>query len=141
MTALSTDLRSSLADLQTRHADLITAVSGYKDGSLGRAIADVQAANQAVTARLDAEESAILGLAVLKSAKPQPSLCLDFAEQKYLKGTRRLEKGYGFKDIITFTRASGGGRFNAQGVYEWLPANTPRIDYDPVTGKCRGLLV
>lgn len=46
-----------------------------------------------------------------------------------------------FSDIITFTRASGGGRFNAAGQYEWLPANTPRIDYDPVTGECKGLLI
>lgn len=46
-----------------------------------------------------------------------------------------------FADLITFTRASGGGRFNAQGQYEWLPANEPRIDYDPVTGECRGLLI
>lgn len=46
-----------------------------------------------------------------------------------------------FGDIITFTRASSGGRFNAQGVYEMVPANTPRIDYDPVTGECRGLLI
>lgn len=46
-----------------------------------------------------------------------------------------------FKDLITFTRSTGGGRFNASGQYEWLPANTPRIDYDPVTGECKGLLV
>lgn len=46
-----------------------------------------------------------------------------------------------FGDIITFTRASSGGRFNAQGVYEMVPANQPRIDYDPVTGECKGLLV
>lgn len=46
-----------------------------------------------------------------------------------------------FSDLITFTRSTGGGRFNAQGQYEWLPANTPRIDYDPVTGECLGLLI
>lgn len=46
-----------------------------------------------------------------------------------------------FSDLITFTRSTGGGRFNAAGQYEWLPANTPRIDYDPVTGECRGLLI
>lgn len=46
-----------------------------------------------------------------------------------------------FSDIITFTRASGGGRFNAQGQYEWLAADQPRIDYDPVTGECMGLLI
>lgn len=46
-----------------------------------------------------------------------------------------------FGDIITFTRASSGGRFNAQGVYEMVPANQPRIDYDPVTGECNGILI
>ena len=46
-----------------------------------------------------------------------------------------------FSDIITFTRASGGGRFNAQGQYEWLPANQPRIDYNPANLLPRGLLV
>ncbi|WP_417777087.1 phage head spike fiber domain-containing protein [Stutzerimonas xanthomarina] len=46
-----------------------------------------------------------------------------------------------FADLITFTRSTGGGRRNAQGEYEWLPANTPRIDYDPVTGECLGLLI
>lgn len=38
-----------------------------------------------------------------------------------------------FADLITFTRPTGGGRFNAAGQFEWLPANTPRIDYDPAT--------
>lgn len=47
----------------------------------------------------------------------------------------------GFSNIITFTRASGAGRFNESGVYEWLEADQPRIDFDPVTGECRGLLV
>lgn len=46
-----------------------------------------------------------------------------------------------FSDLITFTRSTGGGRFNAQGQYEWLSANAPRIDYDPVTGECKGLLI
>lgn len=41
----------------------------------------------------------------------------------------------------TFTRASGGGRFNAQGLYKWLGADVPRIDYDPVTGECLGILI
>lgn len=46
-----------------------------------------------------------------------------------------------FDELITFTRATGGGRFNASGQYEWLPANKPRIDYDPVTKECRGILI
>lgn len=50
-------------------------------------------------------------------------------------------KSKSFGDLLTFTRATGGGRFNASGQYEWLPANEPRIDYDPVSGECRGILI
>lgn len=46
-----------------------------------------------------------------------------------------------FGDIITFSRSSGGGRFNAAGQYEWLASNAPRFDYDPATLSPRGLLV
>lgn len=46
-----------------------------------------------------------------------------------------------FADLFSFTRASSGGRFNAQGIYEMVPANQPRIDYDPVTGECKGILI
>jgi hypothetical protein len=46
-----------------------------------------------------------------------------------------------FNELITFTRATGGGRFNASGQYEWLPANEPRFDYDPVTKAVKGLLI
>lgn len=46
-----------------------------------------------------------------------------------------------FGDIITFTRASGGGRFNSSGVYEWVTNDVPRFDYDPVTLQPRGLLI
>lgn len=46
-----------------------------------------------------------------------------------------------FGDLITFTRASGGGRFNAFGQYEWLAADLPRFDYDPLTLEIKGLLI
>ena len=46
-----------------------------------------------------------------------------------------------FGDIITFTRTSGGGRFNSSGVYEWLGNNVPRFDYDPVTLQPLGILI
>ncbi|EPL59961.1 hypothetical protein B382_23928 [Stutzerimonas stutzeri B1SMN1] len=72
-----------------------------------------------------------------------PTLNLDFASLQYA-----VAQGIGldlspraFSDLITFTRASGGGRFNAQGQYEWLPANQPRLDFDPVTGEAKGLLI
>lgn len=71
------------------------------------------------------------------------SLIMDFSKQQYVAKDKvsMFPDRVGLEDIVTFTRSTGGGRFNAQGEYEWLPANTPRIDYDPVTGECRGLLI
>lgn len=46
-----------------------------------------------------------------------------------------------FSDIITFTRASAATRFNHLGQLETVGNNVPRIDYDPVTKACRGLLI
>jgi hypothetical protein len=46
-----------------------------------------------------------------------------------------------FGDIITFTRAGEGGRFNALGQYEMVPANTPRLTHDPVTLQPLGIRV
>ncbi len=66
-----------------------------------------------------------------------PSLDLGFSENDYRLGLKKV----GFSGIVTFSRASGGGRFNAQGQYEWLSADQPRIDYDPVSGECRGILI
>lgn len=42
---------------------------------------------------------------------------------------------------VTFTRAGGGGRINSSGLYEWVGADVPRFDYDPVTLACKGLLI
>lgn len=50
-----------------------------------------------------------------------------------------VEKAFG--DIITFTRASGGGRINAAGQFEWVGNNVPRLTYDPVTLQPLGLLI
>lgn len=50
-------------------------------------------------------------------------------------------KNKSFNDLITFSRASGGGRYNAQGKYEWLGNDEPRFDYDPVTKAVKGLLI
>ena len=46
-----------------------------------------------------------------------------------------------FGDLITFTRSSAGGRFNERGLFEMVPANQPRFNYDPVTRQPLGLLV
>lgn len=46
-----------------------------------------------------------------------------------------------FQELITFSRASEGGRFNEDGLFEMVAAGQPRFDYDPVTKECKGLLV
>lgn len=66
-----------------------------------------------------------------------PSLDLGFSDNDYRLGLKKV----GFSDIVTFSRASGGGRFNAAGRYEWLSAGQPRFDFDPVTLEPRGILI
>lgn len=59
----------------------------------------------------------------------RPSLLLDFAN------SGRVDPR------IQCTRASAATCFGPDGKLRTVAANVPRIDYDPVTGKCRGLLV
>ena len=59
----------------------------------------------------------------------RPSLLLDFSN------SGRVDPR------ITFSRASTATYFDNKGVLRTAPTGVPRIDYDPATGKCRGLLV
>lgn len=59
----------------------------------------------------------------------RPSLLLDFANSA------------GVDPRISCSRPFAATRWNAACVLESVPAGVPRIDYDPVTGKCLGLLV
>lgn len=63
---------------------------------------------------------------VLPSSRP--SLLLDF------------KKGH-IDPRITFTRASAATYWDNQGVLRSALAGEPRIDHDPLTGACRGLLI
>lgn len=58
----------------------------------------------------------------------RPSLILDFANSEQVDPR------------ITSTRASTATRINKFGLVETVAANVPRIDYDPTTGRCKGLL-
>jgi len=85
---------------------------------------------------------ALAGRSMLRLPYRGASLSLAFDSQQYAMGAiGKRPAAFAFSDLITFTRASGGGRFNASGQYEWLPANQPRFDYDPVTGEAKGLLI
>jgi hypothetical protein len=59
----------------------------------------------------------------------RPSLLLDFARSQSVDNR------------ITFTRASSATSFNNLGVLTTAATNVPRIDFDPATGICKGLLV
>ena len=58
-----------------------------------------------------------------------PTLDLDFANSKTLDPR------------ITFTRASGGSYYGADGLIKLAGVNEPRFDHDPVTGESLGFLV
>ncbi len=71
-----------------------------------------------------------------------PSLALRFDADAYRVGPIGSQPAAStLAGLVTFTRASGGGRFNASGVYEWLGNDVPRLDYDPVTLQPRGILI
>ena len=59
----------------------------------------------------------------------RPSLLLDFANAAAVDPR------------VTFTRHSRATAFDARGQLRTFDANAPRIDYDPATLACRGLLI
>lgn len=71
-----------------------------------------------------------------------PSLALRFDADDYRVGPIGSQPAAStLAGLVTFTRASGGGRFNASGNYEYLGNDVPRLDYDPVTLQPRGILI
>lgn len=71
-----------------------------------------------------------------------PSLDLDFSKQKYrwYTGAAGLTES-STPSLMTFTRSTIATYFDAMGVMKQAVANQPRIDYDPSTGECKGLLI
>lgn len=59
----------------------------------------------------------------------RPTLNLDFA------GSESVDSR------ITFTRASAATYTGADGKIKYAVQNEPRIEYDPITGECKGLLI
>lgn len=76
------------------------------------------------------------------SAFGAPSLLLDFARNAYSMGAiGSVPSDRTFDSLITFSRASSGGRINAAGEFEWVGNDVPRLTYDPVTLQPLGLLI
>lgn len=71
-----------------------------------------------------------------------PSLLLDFASNVYsFASPGEMLTPVAYADLITFTRASGGGITNSLGQFEWVGNNVPRRTYDPVTLQPLGQLI
>lgn len=71
-------------------------------------------------------------------------MALDFrADRAYVRDRGAPTNFYlgDASDAITFSRPSGGGRWNNLGGYEWLADSAPRYDHNPATGAPRRLLV
>lgn len=137
---LPAELQTSINSLKAKHAALVQAVNDYRNGSVGASKQALDDKAAEINRLLEVEEKTLLGQVARKSGA-MPSMVLDFAKGKCAVGDRRLERFTSLADILTFSRSTGGGRFNAQGQYEWVGPDVPRIDYDPVTGECLGLLV
>ena len=66
-----------------------------------------------------------------------PTLVLDFSSNaSLLNGVTNTATSF-----VTYTRASTATYVNSAGLVTISPNNTPRFDYDPNTGYCKGLLI
>ena len=72
-----------------------------------------------------------------------PSLDLNFSAQSYsyYDGLTTQEPSNPFASFITFTRTTTATYFGADGLLKTAAINEPRIEYDPITGECKGLLI
>jgi hypothetical protein len=59
----------------------------------------------------------------------RPSLNLDFANSKVVD------------ERITFTRSTNATYYDADGLLKTALSNRPRLDHDPLTRECKGLLI
>lgn len=75
----------------------------------------------------------------------EDQLLLDFlAQRAFIKdsGTPANDVDGVPGDVLSVTRATGGGYFNSSGQYVWgASSNTLRLDHEPLTGVPKGLLI
>ena len=111
----------------------------YADGLVFAAVLPAQSGNAGKYITTDGANASWAGVTTLLTEAVtvttnnlpalHPSLNLDFAN------------GRTVDPRITFTRASTATRVNAKGLIETVASGVPRIDYDPVTLACNGLLI
>lgn len=97
-------------------------------GSLTVSVDNISGISTATGWTISGSAPSFLGISELLPIS-RPSLNLDFANSEQVDPR------------ITFVRDTTATRFNELGLLELVDANEPRIDYDPVTGECLGLLI
>ena len=95
--------------------------------------------NFAVTGTLEVRDRPIYSKFDYLNALGLPSLEFDFAGTGTVNQVIRNPAQP--TAAITFTRNSVATYFGADGLLKTAQPNVPRIDYDPVTLECRGLLI
>lgn len=128
------NLQNAITDLQLKHSQLVDAVRG---ASGTRTVAgetnEVMGQGTAAENRIKASTTNLRN----RIENDGQSLILDWEyDVAVVNG-----EGRPISEVVEFSRSTGGGRFGPDGKYEWVEAGVPRIDYDPETGECRGLLV
>lgn len=112
----------------------LNAVMPTIEAAAGMGTAAAAAAANAAASAAAAASSADLAAAVAGGSAGdfpgmRPTLLLDFGNSRTVDPR------------ITFSRLSAATRVNALGVIESVPAGVPRLDHDPVTLACKGLLI
>lgn len=132
-TALTDETGSGAAVFATSPA-LVTPMLGVATAtSLQSIVGNVTPAAGTFTALTSTTSTTLASESVALAANNlpvvRPTLNLDFANSKIVDPR------------ITFTRASTATMVNANGLIETVASGAPRIDYDPVTLACKGLLI
>lgn len=141
MADLDPALQDSIDNLQTRHTALVNAVRNHTGGTIAQATNDLLAARDDVMTTVEEREKALLGLIQANTTAPVPSLLLDFRNQIYMQGTRRLEHGYAAKSLLSIERASTKRVWGSQGTLVEVAPNSLAYEYDAATGDPLGVLI
>lgn len=132
-------IATTQAGIATAQAGIATTKAGEASTSAANAASSAAAAAAALSTKVSKAGDTMTGPLTLASESIplaannlpslRPSLLLDFANSRSVDPR------------ITFTRASTATRTNSKGLIESVASNAPRIDFDPVTGECKGLLI
>ena len=119
------------AGIATTQAGIATTQAGIATTGAGTATTQAGAASTSAT-NAAASAAAAQALALSNATgfpSVRPTMFLDFAN------SRRVPP------MVTFTRNSIATYFDSKGVMQTARANQPRIDFNPLTGECMGLLI